>query len=169
MFLSFQARRSSAKRSSTSDLTVVIHRRKGTGVHECHKLFDFGGLQNAVAYAEGGSGGSPPENFWIFRLKNTRFLSFEAPYPMYFHGWCYQMWSHNLIHATSSGGGTILLFFHACSECIPTGSLQGRKLVIDWKTWDLHKALRDDVEFRRENFPPYSGIAFVTQKKPTVS
>ena len=33
-----------------------------------------------------GSGSSPPENFWIFRLKNTLFLSFEAPYPMYFHG-----------------------------------------------------------------------------------
>ena len=28
------------------------------------------------------SGGSPPEKFLIFRLKNARFLSFEIPYPM---------------------------------------------------------------------------------------
>ena len=27
------------------------------------------GLLATVAYAEGGSGGFPPENFWIFRLK----------------------------------------------------------------------------------------------------
>ena len=35
---------------------------------------------------KGGLGGSPPEKFWNFRLKNARFLSFETPYPMYFHG-----------------------------------------------------------------------------------
>ena len=40
----------------------------------------------AVAYAEGGLGGSPPEKFWNFRLKNAWFLSFQTPYPMYFHG-----------------------------------------------------------------------------------
>ena len=39
-----------------------------------------------VAYAEGGCGGCPPRKIWIFRLKNARFLSFETPYPMYFHG-----------------------------------------------------------------------------------
>ena len=31
-------------------------------------------------------GFSPLEKFWIFRLKNARFISFETPYPMYFHG-----------------------------------------------------------------------------------
>ena len=46
---------------------------------------------------KGGLGGSPPEKFWNFRLKNARFLSFEIPYPMYFHGWCCQSCSHNLI------------------------------------------------------------------------
>ena len=42
-------------------------------------------------------GFSPQKNFGFFRLKNAWFLSFETPYPMYFHGWCYQSWSHNLI------------------------------------------------------------------------
>ena len=35
---------------------------------------------------KGGLGVLPPEKFWIFRPKNARFLSFETPYPMYFHG-----------------------------------------------------------------------------------
>ena len=46
----------------------------------------------SVAYAEGvwgGGGVLPPENFGFSGLNG--FLSFEAPYPMYFfHGWCYQ-------------------------------------------------------------------------------
>ena len=76
--------------------------------------------QGTVAYAEGGLGGSPPEKFWIFRLKNARFLSFETPYPMYFHG------------DATSRGRTILLFFHTCSVCIPPGTTSSRKEAGNW-------------------------------------
>ena len=48
--------------------------------------------ERTVAYAEGGSGGFSPQKIFGFSgLKTHGFLSFEAPYPMYFfHGWCYQ-------------------------------------------------------------------------------
>ena len=36
---------------------------------------------------KGGLGGSPPENFWIFRLKNTRLFKFRGTLPnVFFHG-----------------------------------------------------------------------------------
>ena len=41
--------------------------------------------QQTVAYAEGGSGGVlPPENFLIFRLKNTQFFKFQGTLPNVF-------------------------------------------------------------------------------------
>ena len=45
--------------------------------------------------------------------------------------------------------------------------LQGRKLIIGWKTWEVRKALLDVVELWRKNFPPYS--LCLSQKLPTVS
>ena len=62
----------------------------------------------------------PPGKFWIFRLKNARFLSFETPYQCIF-----------TVDATSRGR-TILLFFHACSACIPTGTTSSRKEAGNW-------------------------------------
>ena len=75
----------------------------------------------------------PPENFWIFRLKTHGFLSFEAPYPMHFFPWLMLpvVISHNLIIATSSDR-TTLIFFHVCSECIPTGTNSSRKEAGNW-------------------------------------
>ena len=67
-----------------------------------------------------GSGGFSPHKFWISRVKNMRFLSFEAHYRMYFH-----------VNATSNGR-TILSFFHVCSECIPTGTTSSRKEAGNW-------------------------------------
>ena len=49
--------------------------------HHSAQLFLFSGVRRRGVW-----GVLPPEKFWIFRLKNARFLSFETPYPMYFHG-----------------------------------------------------------------------------------
>ena len=45
--------------------------------------------------------------------------------------------------------------------------LQGRKLVIGWKPWEIRKALLDVVELWRKTFPPYP--LCLSQKLPTVS
>ena len=65
----------------------------------------------------------PPRIFGFSGLKTHGFLSFEAPYPMYF----------SMVDATSSDR-TILLLppvviaqLHVCSECIPTGTNSSRK------------------------------------------
>ena len=70
------------KRPASWNLKQLISAFKSEHDDERNRLL----LVQPVAYAEGGSGGSPPEKIWIFRLKNARFLSFETPYPMYFHG-----------------------------------------------------------------------------------
>ena len=88
-------------------------------------------LPVSVAYAEGGSGGfSPQKNFGFSGLKMHGFSVSRHLTQCIF-----------TVDATSRGR-TILLFFHACSVCIPTGTtssrhhffkaplLQGRKLVI---------------------------------------
>ena len=69
----------------------------------------------------------------------------------------------------ASSGHKISLFFHVCSECIPTGTTFSRKEADYWlETWELHKALLDVVELRRENFPPYS-LRLSQNKLPTAS
>ena len=61
-------------------------------------------------------GFSPQKIFGFSGLKTHGFLSFEAPYPMYF----------SMVDATLSDR-TTLIFFHVCSECIPTGTNSSRK------------------------------------------
>ena len=58
------------------------------------------GIDSPVAYAEGGSGGFSPQKIFGFSgLKTHGFLSFEAPYPMYF----------SMVDATSSDRTILLL------------------------------------------------------------
>ena len=89
----------------------------------------------------------PAEHFWIFRLKNTRvFFKFRGTLPNIF-SWLMLpvVVAHSYYSFTSA--------VHAFQQA---PSLQEKKLVIGWKSWELYKALLDVVEFRTENLPPYS-------------
>ena len=93
--------------------------------------------QQAVAYAEGGSGGFSPRNFLNFRLKNTRFFKFRGTLPNVFF---------SMVDATSSDRTILSLppvviaqpqysnFTAAVNAFQQAPTLQGRKLIIGWKT-----------------------------------
>ena len=104
-----------------------------------------------------GLGVLPPEKFWIFRLKNARFLSCGDTLPNVF--------SRLMLPVVVAQ--SYYSFTPAVCAFLQARPLLGRKLVIGWKTWEIRKALLDVVELWRINFPPYS--LCLSQKLPTLT
>ena len=100
-------------------------------------------------------GFSPQKNFGFSGLKCAVF-KFRDPLPNVF--------SQLMLPVVVAQ--SYYSFTPAVCAFLQAPPLQGRKLVIGWKTREVRKALLDVVELWRKNFPPYS--LCLSQKLPTV-